>query len=158
MKARYNFEHQIIPQLLFSKKHRNGFLMKLINDKEDFLLQVFNDLYEKGNKECPYSNKDISIHFIGYPEKASIPELYIIAIKMPEPKFLSQCSSVFICFDENMKNYMYFTKELEFDSSFMLCGWENNEIHNNYGEAPEGNEALFDRISSIFFSTQQMVE
>lgn len=153
MNARYLFEHQFLPQCLFSEDHRDRFLLNLLNGKEDFLLRALNNLSKKTNGDCPYSKDDISVHPILHEGKEGRPDLYIIAIKMPEPRSFSECSSVFICFDKEGKKYKYFTKELSFDSDFMLCSW-TDDGHSNYGETPDGNNVLFDMISRIFFNEQ----
>ena len=150
MKARYLFEHQFIPNSLFSDDHGILFLMALTKGKEDFLLSVYRDLWESEETEFPYTQKDISVHPILYEGKGKRPDLHVTAIKMPSPEQFSQCSSVFICFDENMENIQYFTKELSFDSTFMLCSW-TAEGHINHGGAPEGNEALFEKISNTYY-------
>ncbi len=47
MNARYLFEHQFLPQCLFSEDHRDRFLLNLLNGKEDFLLRALNNLSKK---------------------------------------------------------------------------------------------------------------
>lgn len=154
MKARYLFEHRFLPESVFTKQYRPSFLMTLLNEKEAFLLQVIKKLWKTESMECPFNETD----FLVYPTRLTSkeddsPALYMIAIKMPEPKVFSQCSSVFICFDEEEECFQYFTKELSFDGSYLLCSWSEDRIHSNYGEAPEGNEALFEMIYYAFFNT-----
>ena len=155
MEARYVFEHQFIPDLLFSKDEGLLFLMALTRGGGDYLLRSFRQLWKGEEADFPYTEKDYSVHPLLHRGEGDRPDLRVIAVRMPPPERFPDCSAVFICLDEKLENIRYFTKELSIDGSFMLCGWSAGGVHSNHGTAPDGLDDLLEKISRIYYRRMQ---
>ena len=147
--ARYYFEHTLLPELLYSEKGR-AMVVAILKEKQKLLVDLMNDLIKGQGFICPYTEKDYAILPQLVSAHGNLPEIAVLEIRMPKPEGTPLCSRVFICHDKNFENIRYYTVELSFDNSYVLCGWDKGQIHLNHGSAPETEKELFYKVYKLY--------
>ena len=134
--ARYYFEHKLLPQLLYSE-NGSAMIVAILKEKEKLFVDLMNDLVKEQDFVCPYTERDYALLPQIVSAHAGLPEFALVEIRMPKPEGMPLCSRVYICHDNKLKNIRYYTLELSFDNSYVLCGWDENGAHINHGDAPD---------------------
>ena len=136
MNLRYYCEHIALKDA-FSKDPVK-IISKLLTEKEDFIYNLFLNIYEKNHEAFPYMKKDFSISV------TSEYQLEFIRIKMPEA-FIEPtlCHEIILAYSMQLDLYQYFTLEDGFDRLFgkykVLCSWIEN-THINFINIREEDE------------------
>ena len=147
--ARYYFEHTLLPELLYSEKGR-AMVVAILKEKQKLLVDLMNDLIKGQGFICPYTERDYAILPQLISAHGNLPEIAVLEIRMPKPEGTPLCSRVFICHDKNFENIRYYTVELSFDNSYVLCGWDKGQIHLNHRSAPETEKELFYKVYILY--------
>lgn len=148
-KARYEFEHKLLPWFLFQEK--SEFISTIMKEREDIIHSLWDFfIYRRTGEQYPYSESDITF----------VPRIYmngddsrmIIRIGMPTPLSNLLCRYVYLCYDSKTGSIAYFTSERSVSAMipYMLCGWSPNGMHLNYGQAPVDPEDEFEMVIQIF--------
>ena len=145
-KLRYQFEHVMLPTWFYLDKDK--FTQALI-DKTAIIDEIFFrmcnnenifDIWIKGYKSIYTQDGDLNAIIVTCPNCISTP----------------QCNKIFMLWNNEKRFYF----ALEFDDImgkltgvepyFILCGWDENKKHCNFGEFNEDNEKLIERIKELF--------
>lgn len=125
----YYTQHKWLPHFFYGA---TAPLMKEIQEQKG---QLFVDLFCAMHKDetdyhCPITATDFEItSYINGTQT-------IIQIIMPEPLGSMYCRSVYLCYDESIKEKSYFTVEQNSSGEYYICSWLNNGAHIIYEEAP----------------------
>ena len=143
----YLLQHKMLPELLYLKKEE--FLFSLLRNAGGMLVFFWNSLVAEhpAPAKCPFSAEEIKAckkDLIADGRRA-----VIVAVVFPEPDVPPMCRCVYFCCDETGRA-AYFTSEKSFDSSYALCGWDENEAHINYGKYIDTFEEELAEVESIF--------
>ena len=94
----------------------------------------------------PYNVEEYKVYF----DKVG-KDCKIIRIVMPEPTETPLCFEVYMIFDNQCTNGMYFTVERgESVKMRFLCAWNSEGGHGNYGECNKDTGAIKKRIAQVF--------
>ena len=158
--VRYTVEHKILPEMFFSEKAKDYFLILMASEGKlifDFLRFFGRDQDYK----CPYSAEDfkLDLHIIRKPDKESEdPGKAILEIIMPEPEQMPLCSRIYICHDMKLENFEYFTLEKSVGDSDALCAWTSAGIHENFGTAPKTKEEVLREVVNKYIGEDYSYE
>ncbi len=141
---RYNLEHDMIPNSYYNAK--SDFLNALLDKEGKFFSDIY--LVYSPTTEIIYKEDDfkISQKRVMHDNKM----LYFVIVTMPEPKYPTHCRRVYFCYEVESGIVRYYTSELSFDGSYMMCSWNKHHQHTNYGVAPKGDEEEFRKIGNLF--------
>lgn len=150
---RYTIEHKILPSFFFEDKM--PFIIALTQNGHKILQNLFEEFSIQNNIKTKYTLEDYKIN--GYTLEQN--KLYLSEITMPKAKEPLDCSYIYMLFDMNFKEPMYFTVEKMHDikeskaENFLLCGWDKKDNHLNYGfyinnETPK--EEIIMKIKEIY--------
>ena len=146
--ARYYMEHKALPKALYNEGPRllAAFLCGTDSAMVDFYRKA-----EKANPEyiCPYNNNDFSV--ISQTYKRGQDSVLVVRIGMPKPEAVPLCRAIYLCYGSRSGFEFYLTSELSEDGGFLLCGWSRENMHFNFGAAPEKNSAEMDRAADLFW-------
>ena len=127
MNLRYACEHVVLRNA-FSKDPIKV-ISKLFTEKENYIYDLFLNVYEKNHEAFPFMRRDFSV------TTTQIDQLEFIRIKMPEA-FIEPtlCHEIILAYSMQMDLYQYFTLEDGFDRLFgkykILCSWiEDSHIN-----------------------------
>lgn len=148
-KTNYNFSHRVFRELIFT--HKDSFIQKLImasdEENEKVLKSLWDSSYEMAKSRKGYENivKEEFKHELkqGNLEKG----LLYWVIKLPEPKYSTDCKYIGILYGFEKNEIKYYTLEKSLNifadpnseenkNVYMLCGWDT-ESHLNYGFTPD---------------------
>ena len=153
MDYRYRLEHEFLPTILFSDKGEN-LICSILSRRGAFMIDILNLMGRSENDQCPYKETDYQLKPVLVGSGDDPNQFAVLEIDMPEPEFSPQCYKVFICHDAQFRKLGYFTLEMGLQGEQVLCGWNADGLHLNYGPAGDSAEALFYKIVSIY-SRQQ---
>lgn len=124
--ALYQFEHVNFRSLFYHACDQ--FVLGLLNE-DNLAFKVYSKACGNLNKPIEYQpNQFILSAFIN--SKHEI----IFKLLLPEPKNMSLCFMIYIIVDSNGLPINYLTLEKDLGSNPpMLCGWDKNGKHLNYG-------------------------
>lgn len=145
----YYLEHRFIPESLYSENGER-LISSLLKGRGAFLIDVLNFLGRESDYQCPYKENDFQIKPILIGKDGDPNQFAIIEIDMPEPDVSPLCYRVYICHDYNFSNLLYLTYEKGLNGDDMLCGWDSDGSHINYGPVGDDEEELFYRIVNIY--------
>lgn len=148
-KIRYQFEHKLLPRLLFDKKEN---LIKAILMDESFSYNCLKNLYDYEGIVFPYQEDDFKV------EVDYIDHIMSITLFFPEPDEELLCYCVSILFDRSLVNYAYYTMEkgcpiLGGNELPCLCSWSEDGTHIHYGTC--SLEERQDKCLKIFKGNQR---
>lgn len=146
---RYYFEHNFLPQTLYSEKGKQ-FLYTLLEKKEKLFIELMNLLGSEDQLPCPYQESDYDIKAKVVEAKEDLPSFVILTVALPKPEGVPLCSCLYICHDIQFGNIRYYTVEQSFENKFVLSGWDEQGSHINFGEAPEEEDDRFLKISELY--------
>lgn len=143
---RYNFEHYLLPGWFYVDGKK--FTDALVN-KETFIDLIFFNLCKDADL--------FDIWIKGYDQiHSQDDDLNAIIITCPNCILTPQCNKIFMVWDDTKR--FYFT--LEFDEImsklsgiepyFILCGWDKERKHVNFGPFNESNDKLIAKIKELF--------
>ncbi len=145
---RYMVEHKILPELFFSEKAKDYFLILMASEGK-LILNLLMLFGKDQDYKCPYSASDfkLDLHIIKKPDRDSGETgKEILEIIMPEPEQMPLCSRIYICHDMKLENIEYFTLEKSVGDSEALCAWTPAGIHENFGTAPKTKDEVFREV------------
>ena len=113
-------------------------------------VDLMNDLIKGQNLSYPYTERNYAILPQIVSADAGLPEFALVEIRMPKPEGMPLCSRVYICHDNKFENIRYYTLEISFDTSYVLCGWEEDGAHINYGNVPDADSERCKKVIKIY--------
>lgn len=127
-------EANLIPKRLFQEKE--SFMQEIQNGGEEYLLQLFEPPYVKGQK-CPYTVDDFDVMSLMIRD-----DLKIIQITMPSKHFyVGTCSKVFLVWNPLEQEVAYYAIVLRKDKHLILHQAFPDGTNQEISEAPaEGSE------------------
>lgn len=145
--VRYLVEHRLIPRSIYT----NGLALSfsLMTAPGDTMAQFFQDAALIAAGATSVMPDDFSESCQAFEQEDD--RLLIVRIGMPEPQEAPQCRAVYVCFSRNEGKRLYFTSELDENGKYMLCAWCQDEMHLNFGVAPEGVQDETERIAALFW-------
>lgn len=143
--VRYFLEHKALPHALYGSGVQ---LMASLMQEKGAAIRGFYGKAEVENPmyRCPYAEKDFFVDYLEFPQKKD--SVLVIRIRMPAPEASPLCRAVYLCYGKITPKTMYFTSELSPSGVYCLCGWSSDEVHLNFGDAPDKE---FDRIAELFW-------
>ena len=142
--VRYYFEHRFLPRLFYNDME--GMTNDLSENKGEILYSVMCDICEENCFLMPYNAEEYRVYF----HKAS-EDCKIIRIVMPEPAETPLCYEVYLIFNNQCTDGMYFTVERGPDrKTRYLCAWDVEGGHNFFGSCTRDSGAIKKRIAQIF--------
>ena len=145
-KIRYHFEHKLLPSLYFQED--NKIILALIQDDGHLLYDIQARVFQTCESEMPYHASQYHCHPYSIDE-----HLKMLALTMPEPETTTLCASIFLVFDDAVTKKCYFTVERSIKGVNLLCGWDEEQRHVNYGECPDDVLQLVEKLSRIWIET-----
>lgn len=149
MDYRYQLEHRFIPEALYSEDCER-LITSLLTKRGEFLIDVLNFLGRDTNYQCPYKESDFQFKPILVGRDGDPNQFAVLEIDMPEPDVSPLCHRLFICHDASFQRLMYLTYEKGLEGNKILCGWNADGAHLNYGAFTGSEEELFYRIIGIY--------
>lgn len=149
MDCRYQLEHGFLPSVLYSENGEH-LIRSILSRRGLFFVDVLSFLGRNDGYQCPYKESDFQFKPVLVGRDGDPNQFAVLEIDMPKPKFSPQCHRVYICHDARFSKFQYFTLEMGFDGGKVLCGWNADGVHLNYGSADDSEEELFHRIAGIW--------
>ena len=149
MDYRYRLEHSFLPTILFSDKGEQ-LIDSIMRRRGAFFIGVLNIMGRSAGYQCPYRKSDFRLRSVPVGRDEAPDRFTVLEIDMPEPEFTPQCYKLFICYDARFSKLQYFTLEKGLQGEKVLCGWDADGVHLNYGFPSDSEEELFRRIVSIY--------
>lgn len=141
---RYSLEHITIPKVMYGAA--GAFLSRLLLERESILVSLYEEIASDSDWNCPYQAEDFSVE----PRLVQIEKDLVLTIRVAMPKAEEpfDCRSVYLCYNKNDGQMLYFTSELTSIGNYLLCGWTEDKVHLNFGD----NESIdeFDRVIGLF--------
>ena len=134
MKARYVFEHIMLPYLL--DKRGGDFVSVLILQRQKLLYRLCASSYAQEGEELTYNESDFGFDAARLDDKT-----VCMTLKMPAPETPGDCAYVYILSDAEPFKTSYFTVELNAENGLMLCG-QSDDVHFTFGEFEDEKKAL----------------
>ena len=133
MRARYVFEHIMIPYLL----DRRGEMLvsSLIMGGGTTLYNLCRSAYESSGEEFGRNTSDFSV------DAARLDgQTVALTLKMPEPEENGDCKVIYILSDDTPLKTSFFTVEKS-DDELLLCG-QSGDTHFTFGRYDDEKKAL----------------
>ena len=133
MRARYVFEHIMIPYLL--DRRGRQLVSSLIMGGGLTVYNLCRSAYENADEEFRREISDFSA------EAARLDAHTVaVTVKMPEPEENGDCERVYVLSDDEPFKATYFTVEKS-DDKLLLCG-QSGDVHLTFGEFGDEKKAL----------------
>ena len=158
---RYLLEHIVLPKNFY--EHKINFIYVMIKSAGEFVYDVMKDIIENDGGTMPYSKEDYGIRFISLDDEAENGD-YILVINYPAPEREPLCIRAICIFDldtsanTGFEKYRFFTIERGMDNASlpMLCAWNEDGSHSNFGEVSDKLTEQIEAIKSMFQSKQEV--
>ena len=143
-KARYNFEHKMLPEMLHSYKSS---IINALLDKRGEMFSVYYSM-NFPNDDSVFSSEDFTVT----PKRVVSGDkmLYIVVADMPKPAYPLECRRIYFCIETSSEITAYYTSELSLLGGYMLCAWTPDGIHLNYGSSKDNAEEEFRQVGKFF--------
>ncbi len=133
MRARYVFEHIMIPYLLDRRGER--LVSSLIMGGGVSLYNLCRSAYESSGEEFGRNTSDFSV------DAARLDgQTVALTLKMPEPEENGDCKVIYILSDDTPFKTSFFTVEKS-DDELLLCG-QSGDTHFTFGSYEDEKKAL----------------
>jgi len=153
LEIRYIVERNTMPNMLYPKDEieKTKKILQLIeNGREKMMWIIYSGEYELSHKKCPYTESQFNVN-IEIMSPIGIPKYTMIIADLPKPEAIASCSKMIICYCENYEYIRYYVVEKAFDGNkFILCGWDEQHNHLNYGNAPDNDNDLKKAVNDIY--------
>ena len=133
MNTRYLFEQDLFPKLF--DKDPVKVINKVLTEKNEYVIGLMKEVYDKKNEEMPYSARDLAI------EIKSDQQIDFIIIDMP--KFgieIGNCHKIILVYSFMLDLFKYYTLEEGFNKENgefkSISAWIENS-HINFGDLGE---------------------
>ncbi len=146
--VRYAVEQYALPALLYSSGPM--LLLRMMGTQGAEMIKIYNSFGEKAEGfSCPYAEADFTeTHTVFDREDDSV---LVIRIEMPQPEQVLQSRAVYLCYGQKGGDNLYVTSELNTDGGFFLCGRLEDDIHVNFGAAPETGKKELEKVAALFW-------
>ena len=148
---RYETEHKMLPYFFYSENASN-FIDNLLAYRGEYLEWLVDRNLSGREGYEPYFTAeeiDVALQEIALSEGGDV-AFTVVRVKMPEPAGCPECGYVFLCYDPGFGNRMYFTLEQSIMTPWMLCGWDADDNHVNYGVADDEPESLMNAVIGLY--------
>lgn len=147
-KVRYIVEHRAIPEIFYREKA--GLLNAILDKQGQFFSQLFDLVSQTAEDEeaMSYSEEDFNIEPRGF--RCEDMNVYVIIVDMPKPQCSPLCRTLYFCYEETTETVKYYTSEKSIETPYMLCGWNDDQTHVNYGRAELDREKEFMQTARLF--------
>ena len=134
MKARYVFEHIMLPYLL--DRRGGDFVSVLMIQKQTLLYKLCASAYAQEGEEPDFTQADFGFEAARLDSKT-----VCMTLKMPAPKAPGDCAYVYILSDAEPFKTSFFTVERDGEDGLMLCG-QAGDVHFTFGAFEDEKKAL----------------
>lgn len=144
-RLRYLFEHRLLPGWIYGST--GDFLGKLLQDG-DYLYKRFDLLCRQYKVENPYSAGQFIVE-----NSVEDEEITVLKMTFPVPEKMPLCYRVYLFSDRTLENVSYYCIEktgIEGENDAVLCEWNRDGAHINYGKLNVEKEEDFDRCFSLY--------
>ena len=124
--ARYILEHNLFPQWFFSD--RLNFAGAVVQKENNVPYDVMKNICKNEGVECKYKPEQYKVEFFKLDNNS-----FLIKLSFPEPENTPLCYRAYMLFNEEFTQASYFTAERSFDEKVVLCAWDKDKSHINYG-------------------------
>lgn len=148
---RYEAEHQMLPYFFYSENGQ-GFIDNVLTYQGEYLEWLVERNLSTREGYAPYFEADeieVAVQECALSEGDDV-AFTVVRVKMPEPTGCPECGYVFLCYDPDFGNRMYFTLEQSIMTPWMLCGWNADGIHQNFGVADAEPDSLMNAVIGLF--------
>lgn len=140
MNTRYIFEQDFFPKLF--DKDPVKVINKVLTEKNDYVIQLMEEVYDKKKEEIPYSSRDLLI------EIRSEQQIDFIIINMPKSGIeIGNCHKIILVYSFMLDLFEYYTLEegynTETGSFKSISAWIENS-HISFGDL--GEDDIISRI------------
>ncbi len=147
-RIRYNIEQILLPEMFYS----NGALMlfKMMGAQGDAMMTLYRQAEQRNSSyKCPYTEKEfLESHMVYYDDSASS---LLLRIQMPDPEEPCLCGAIYLCYDQDSSNTMFFLSEKNIGGTYNLCARKEGGTHINFGVSPSHYSDEFDHVAELFF-------
>ena len=128
MDALYFFEHKLLPHMIFGEPVQASIL---IPNDSTVLYKICEDVYKQHGEEIPHSAEEFSAKGKKIDEKT-----FSLKMTFPYPQSVSLCYHSYMLFNDDFTKIAYFCleKTAQENDIPMLCGWDKEGTHFNYGK------------------------
>lgn len=146
--VRYLVEHVALRNALFSAGPR--LILELMGVPGPAMVSLYNTLGKNEPEyECPYAEDSFTeVHAVFDKDNDSV---LVIRIGMPAPEEALNCRAVYLCYGRLGGSNFYATSELTSDNTFFLCGWGEDNVHINFGDAPTDLKTEMEQVAELFW-------
>ena len=134
MRARYVFEHIMLPYLL--DRRGGDFVSVMMIQKQSLLYKLCASAYEKEGEEFGGKPGDFGFEAARLDEKTAC-----MTLKMPKPEIPGDCEYIYVLADAEPFKTSFFTVERDGDDGLTLCG-QNGDVHFTFGKFDDEKKAL----------------
>ncbi|MBR5095001.1 MAG: hypothetical protein IK095_07905 [Oscillospiraceae bacterium] len=145
----YAVEHQFLPQALFDED-ADKMIVSILRGKGGFFPFLLELMGREQGYVCPYAPEEFKVEPQIFRSEPGGPGVAMVEITFPEPVSPPLCRRAFICHDEDMGQVRYFTVEKSLFGPDMLCSWDAERTHHNYGSAPETEREQIARVLELY--------
>lgn len=140
MNTRYLFEQDLFPKLF--DKDPVKVINKVLTEKNNYIIELLNEVYKKKGETCPYNTKDISI------EIKSEEQIDFIIINMPKLDIeIGNCHQIILVYSFMLDLFEYYTLEAGYNKANgefkSISAWIENS-HISFGDL--GKDDVIKRI------------
>lgn len=135
MNTRYLFEQDLFPKLF--DKDPVKVINKVLTEKNDYVIELMKEVYDKKKEEIPYSSRDISIDI------KSEQQIDFIVINMPKSGIeIGNCYQIILVYSFMLDLFEYYTLEEGYNKENgefkSISAWIENS-HISFGDLGEDN-------------------
>ena len=156
---RYETEHRMLPYFFYSE-NAASFLDNLLAYRGEYLAWLVERNLSGREGYEPYFTEeeiDVAVQECAVSEGADV-AFTVVRVKMPEPAGCPECGYVFLCYDPGFGNRMYFTLEQSIMTPWMLCGWDAENNHLNYGAADDEPGSLMNTVVGLYVNAMMSAD
>ena len=134
MRARYIFEHVMLPYLL--DRRGGDFVSVLMIQKQSLLYKLCASAYAQEQEEFDKTEADF-----GFEAARLDTKTVCMTLKMPQPEIPGDCAYIYVLADAEPFKTSFFTIESDTEDGLMLCG-QNGDVHFTFGTFEDEKKAL----------------
>ena len=134
MRARYVFEHVMLPYLL--DRRGGDFVSIMMIQKQSLLYKLCASAYAQEQEEFTNTEADFGFEAARLNEKTAC-----MTLKMPKPEIPGDCAYIYVLSDAEPFKTSFFTVEADDEDGLMLCG-QNGDVHFTFGKFDDEKKAL----------------
>lgn len=147
----YTLEHRALPAVLFAQTQDTiGTILQ--SQGACFTAWMQSIQADMGEENpVPYQETEFTIQpFAVSSKQGGEPDIGIIQVNLPQAEGCTLCPRIYICHDTELLRPKYYTIENDATGFHVMCGWDKDNNHFNYGPAGDSEKDEFYKILGMY--------